>query len=689
MSALLWKEFRETVRWFPFCLLLVVVLLWMKIPGAKSISGVESLSSELVSYTGVAAFIVAVALAGAQFAFDQKTSARAFLHHRKQSAREIFHAKVAIGSLLYALALFVPLIYTAFYLEWMGPERLPTTWYQTVPAMTYSFFCFSFYFGVSLVVSRPARWLGTKLIPLFASVLITLSSGGVYTPVPINVSVLVLGLASFLLLAFASRSVFEKGETCAAFAAATPIAFPTKSILFLSSLVALWAAFEAPNLIVWPAEQSYQVVKIDSKGEPWLVNSYRVGGINANQSVTRLPIVEDASKVAAQEIPEDWREGGHYFVPISKETESGCDFRILKQTENGEWFLDDRGRILAYEYQGNQKGVIGFRVIERKAAEEVSKPSSKTFNTLKSNQFLATWQKPSLIDLFFDAHGVYVIGPKDRQIYTLLDKSIDGFSGAYRGGDNDSDALIVLASGKTVTIYRVEKSDSNPAGFALVEGQALDTAIELGSYGNTFVFFGKANWPAPTDWTWVSHRSEKEYRGYRKRSTDEKPVSYTFQLPNKWLPESLKVDYGPETTIGMSALSLLAQGIGNLMSTPDLVGIEVVVEELRAAAPMIAVMAILATLLTCAMARVRRLTTRQQIVWSLIGFLFGIGAALAVLAIYPQVHSAQCPRCGRKRRVDRDRCENCNAKWELPVTEGIEIIEPWAKNCESRELLTH
>lgn len=87
MSALFWKEFRETVRWFPFCLLLVVILLWMTVPGANGLYGVVRLSGNLVSSAGVSAFIVAVALAGAQFAFDQQTSARACLLHRKQSAR--------------------------------------------------------------------------------------------------------------------------------------------------------------------------------------------------------------------------------------------------------------------------------------------------------------------------------------------------------------------------------------------------------------------------------------------------------------------------------------------------------------------------------------------------------------------------------------------------------------------------
>ena len=240
-----------------------------------------------------------------------------------------------------------------------------------------------------------------------------------------------------------------------------------------------------------------------------------------------------------------------------------------------------------------------------------------------------------------------------------------------------------------MTIYRVEKSDSNPTGVALIQGQTLDAEIEIGSYGNTFIFIGDVDWPAPTEWTWVSQLSERKYRVHRKRSTDLKPVSYSFELPDEWVPENNRVKLGPETTVGMCALCVLAQGSGSLMNTPGLVRIESVIEGMWSAAPVIAVMAILATIVTCAMARIRKLSTRQQIVWSLIGFVSGLGSALAVLAIYPQVHLVECAGCGRKRRIDRDRCENCNNEWELPATEGIEIVEPWENNRESRELLAH
>ena len=690
MAALFWKEFRETVRWFPCCLFLVVFLLWRWVPGVDDVLMAENLSSNLES-VGMAASIIATALAGAQFAFDQKTSARAFLLHRKQTARQIFHAKVAVGALFYALAVFVPLTYTAFYLEWMGPERLPTTWYQAVPAIARSFYCFSLYFGVIWVICRPARWLGTRLLPLFGSGLINQTHGALTTPFPMDVLVMVFGLATFVLLVFASRSAFENGEKSIATQAKTPISFATKSMLWLSSLAVVSWAFSLPYSIVGSSDQSYQVVKIDSKGDPWLVNQYRASGINADQDVTRLPIVEDASNIAVQEVPEDWNESSFFFVPVSKEAEVGWDFKKLNHTVNGTWFLDDKGRILAYEFNGNQKGVIGFRVIERKAIDGISLQSSKTFNTLIDNQFFSTRIKPNVVDLFADAHGFYVVGPKDRQCYTLLDKSIDGFSEDYRGGDKNDHALIVIASEKAVTIYRLEKSDSTPSGFVLVQGQTLDTEIELGKYGNTFAFIGDVHWPAPTEWTWVSQLSGKEYRVHRKRSTDDKPETYAFQLPNEWAPEDRnhKLMFGPETTVVVCAQSVIATGIVNLMDTPNVGRVESVIEDIWTASPLIAVMAFLATIVTYAMARVRGLSTRQQITWSLIGFVSGLGAALAVVAIYPQVHLVQCAGCNRKRRIERDRCEHCGAEWEQPATEGIEIVETFEDKRESIELLTH
>lgn len=677
MAALFWKEFRETVRWFPFCLLLVVVFLWVTVPGANGIYGVDRLSFSLVSAAGAAAFIVAVALSCAQFAFDQQTSARAFLLHRKQSARQIFHAKVAVGALFYTLAVFVPLTYTAFYLEWMGPERLPTTWYQTVPAMVFSFFCFSFYFGVSLVINRPARWLGTRLLPLFASTLTTLTYFFVSSPSSIfAVVILGVGMSLLIVLAFASRTAFESGENCVASAT-------TKVVLFLSSIAAASAALAAPTLFVGSTANSWREVAIDRNGDPWLVNLHSVVGIHDNQRTERWPMVETASQLAAQEVPEKWNPGSIVVHPIEGQPERSWDFRELSQTDDGVWFLDNDGRILAYEYRGNQNRAVGFRVIDKRSIDGSNEQDRKRFiDPSVSNAF-------GEIEVLVDAQGVYALAPKNDHCYTLLNQPIDAVGRWTQGDSRGLLEFVSIVVGTKVTIYHFKSSNSNPSGVELVLDQTFDIENKLGSYRSHFTFTELPNKTEPTNWTWVEETSLNEYRVTRKRLLEEKPSSYTFKMPAEQTSGINSLTIGSVVSVGMCVFFFLEMVCAYVLNTNLIMRSEYAVEPLLSAAPMITVMAIIATGLTYVMARVRGLSKRQQIVWSLIGFLCGIGSALAVLAIYPQVHLVECARCGRRRRVDRDRCENCNAEWELPATEGIEIVEPWENNRESRELLTH
>ena len=62
--------------------------------------------------------------------------------------------------------------------------------------------------------------------------------------------------------------------------------------------------------------------------------------------------------------------------------------------------------------------------------------------------------------------------------------------------------------------------------------------------------------------------------------------------------------------------------------------------------------------------------------WLIAGALGGISAWLAVIAIYPRLVVEQCTACQRRRRVDTDRCEHCGVDWEVPDSEGIELIGP-------------
>jgi hypothetical protein len=64
--------------------------------------------------------------------------------------------------------------------------------------------------------------------------------------------------------------------------------------------------------------------------------------------------------------------------------------------------------------------------------------------------------------------------------------------------------------------------------------------------------------------------------------------------------------------------------------------------------------------------------------WAVAGLLFGwVGLAL-MLAVQDWPVRVRCPSCGRPRRVDRDRCEHCDAPHAPPALDGTEVFETTA-----------
>jgi hypothetical protein len=61
--------------------------------------------------------------------------------------------------------------------------------------------------------------------------------------------------------------------------------------------------------------------------------------------------------------------------------------------------------------------------------------------------------------------------------------------------------------------------------------------------------------------------------------------------------------------------------------------------------------------------------------WALCGLLFGwVGLAL-MLTLLDWPARVRCPSCARPRRVDRDRCEHCDAAHAPPTADGTEVFE--------------
>jgi hypothetical protein len=115
---------------------------------------------------------LAIALGFKQTAWEAGTGTYSFLLHRPLSRRFIFGVKLATGA---SLVLLVGLGFVLVYALWAdapGTHASPFMWSMTPPTWRQALAMTLVYLGAFLSGIRPARWFGTRLAPLVASVVI-------------------------------------------------------------------------------------------------------------------------------------------------------------------------------------------------------------------------------------------------------------------------------------------------------------------------------------------------------------------------------------------------------------------------------------------------------------------------------------------------------------------------------------
>jgi ABC-type transport system involved in multi-copper enzyme maturation permease subunit len=178
MKALAFKELRE-LRGFAAVALVCYLLLVAQLMGAKVLSTINSAppGTREIPFTGVdflfgfitIAVVLAVALGFRQSAVESSRGTFLFLLHRPLSRNAILFTKLASGLAVFLVCLVLPLV---SYAAWASIPRQfpgPFWWSMTAPAWWTVLVIPTLYLGAFLSGIRPARWFGTRLLPLVAA----------------------------------------------------------------------------------------------------------------------------------------------------------------------------------------------------------------------------------------------------------------------------------------------------------------------------------------------------------------------------------------------------------------------------------------------------------------------------------------------------------------------------------------
>jgi hypothetical protein len=119
--------------------------------------------------------LFALALGFRQSAWESAQGTYLFLLHRPVWRNAVFLTKLATGLSLFLACASLPLLLYGWWASVPGHHASPFEWSMTADAWKREFTTCLLYFGAFLSGLRPARWFGTRLLPLIASILLLLA----------------------------------------------------------------------------------------------------------------------------------------------------------------------------------------------------------------------------------------------------------------------------------------------------------------------------------------------------------------------------------------------------------------------------------------------------------------------------------------------------------------------------------
>jgi hypothetical protein len=180
MRALAWKELREVFGIAAIALgcylALTVNAMGAKVfdwvPGMpQGTMGVPFLDGGFAVMHILLSVVFAVALGFRQSAWESSRGTYLFLLHRPLRWETIFLVKLATGAAVLLICASLPIVLYAWWAALPGHHPGPFEWSMTGPAWRLTFLLLLLYLGAFLSGLRPARWFGTRLLPLIGSLL--------------------------------------------------------------------------------------------------------------------------------------------------------------------------------------------------------------------------------------------------------------------------------------------------------------------------------------------------------------------------------------------------------------------------------------------------------------------------------------------------------------------------------------
>jgi hypothetical protein len=661
MKSILLKEFRENTKWALLIFVVLGLLMCWSVDTRSMQADVGLLSGDM-RYTTVIGFAAAaLALGFAQVFQDQIRGRWSFLVHRPISRGQIFAAKVIVGLSLYFLATLLPLAAVAWWVATPGIVTAPFDWHMILPRLADLMQGVDWYFAGMFVAARPARWIGSRLMPLGFALLASFFSQ--VFALEFYESVLISIGALIVLLPAAAGAYISGGEygsqplfvrLVQGIAISIGIAMASVAALGIGASI-LDTAFVRQESGTQPQYQ------ITADGRILRVD-YQAGGIIAAVDVL-------GHRLIATEYQKIWKDNlSQTFMSLN-----GPNLGTIPRAARG--YFDGyqiSTRYLRPLWTGSRSSnaIVWYYVVNRRTIEGFDPITRRFVGSIGPDGFAPPTQSPAPLpepllpmnisaDVPASATTAYRLDAVSREIqpvfHTTTDDPITAAGLYYVYTQNSAVSTrytFVMTASKLHVLadsheqFAVPLDYHNPPYYQVAIGQATDESFVLEYFPSNF------------EHSYVVVKADPAGRILSKQV-----------LPLLGSQEVIE----PRWAAALEIMPILAAPPAFLAAV-YFAGDDAVNERiLGIMAPIIAVLG--------ALVIIRFLPRRtsggaSRFVWIIIAACCGLCAIPLLISLKDAVPMEVCAGCGKKRLVNRKLCENCGKPFENPAPEGIEIFEP-------------
>ena len=678
MRSLIWKEWRENLRWVPLPGLVILLVFLIDTPGEPMFATTDAY------YFCLIAVVFGAAMGFVQIFFEGHGDKRSILMHRPLSPSRIFLAKVIAGVSLYALALGIPFMCLESWLATPGNIGAPFHWRTSLPWLADILSGLVYYFAGMLTAQREARWFGSRCLGLAAAFF---CSYLVWALPEFWQALLAIAIMSF----FVGVAAWGSFRTGGAYAVQPRLARAALGMTMVFGLLIL--SMMGKQLIgEWFDPGMHYQVDLDAQGQV-LFSTHKEG--SGTIAVTDLNGQDYDRKGLRSWGPTftmlDWpvhsgyRHNSRFYVGYHNDSKPGHE----------RWYFDQaQGRLLGYDghyhhFLGSF-GPDGFTPPDEQPGERFSEKLRYGTNR---------WQFMSSGFLVFP-DGAYVLDYAQRSIRKLYAAAPgESVRSACEWHQNSTRTVVVVSTDKAFHIL-------TEAGSPVV---SLPRAFDGANYGPIFV--GRFENP---DRYFVWHhlrlwlREPEEYMsepGHLFEYDDAGNELAHRTVPPFPYPATSYADalFGLVTPM-TEAASLVgatrymrfvdrSNGSDRKSSLNDyLEGIQYYIPGTSTLATtlspatqppsgmiqvyiaLILMSAGASALYAMVLARRYAFSRARRIGWALVCFIFGWIGLVLMLILQDWPARVACPKCRKLRVVTLDTCEHCGALHARPALDGTEIF---------------